>query len=215
MSTATTPTPTDAKGEDLAVIGATMTIDEFKAIHADHDGEVRVLDVRTPGEFESVHIPGSYNVPLNTVNEHLHDLANTHRPVVLVCQSGGRASQAHEKLAGAGRQSIYVLDGGIQKWRESGGDVKVADTGRWAMDRQVRLAAGSMALAAVLASVRFPGAKWLAAGVAGGLVFSAVTDTCAMAQILGKLPYNRPKGSTCDLLPDVLAQLADVEAEVA
>ena len=39
--------------------------------------------------------------------------------------------------------------------------------------------------------------KWLAAGVGFGLVFSAVSNTCAMGTVLGKLPYNRAAG--CDI----------------
>ena len=40
-----------------------------------------------------------------------------------------------------------------------------------------------------------PAFQFLAAGIAGGLVFSAVTDTCCMAALLGKLPHNRPRGT--------------------
>ncbi len=57
----------------------------------------RVLDVRTPGEFRTVHIPGSYNVPLDTLREHRAELL-THldEDVVLVCRSGARAAQAEQ-----------------------------------------------------------------------------------------------------------------------
>ena len=74
----------------------------------------------------------------------------------------------------------------------------------WAMDRQVRLVAGSLSLAAILASVLVPTAKWLAGGVAAGLTFSAVTNTCAMGNVLARLPYN--KGSGCDVT-EVLRQM--------
>ena len=117
-------------------------------------------------------------------------------PVVLVCQSGGRASQAHRSLSSAGKDRLHILDGGMAAWHATGGDVAHGDTQRWAMDRQVRLVAGGLALAGVIASVFVPEAKWLAAGVAGGLVFSAVTNSCAMANVLGRLPYNR---TSCDI----------------
>ena len=79
----------------------------------------------------------------------------------------------------------------MQAWVAAGGDVIRAESGRWGMDRQVRLVAGSMALASVLVSTFVPGIKWIAGAVGGGLAFSAVTNTCAMAEVLGRLPYNR------------------------
>jgi rhodanese-related sulfurtransferase len=161
------------------------------------DPSVRILDVRTGGEFLGVHIPGSYNVPLDTLSEHAPDLADLEHPVVLVCQSGGRATQAHQHLRTAGKDRLHILEGGMNAWTAAGGDVVRGETTRWAMDRQVRLAAGSMVLAGVLASVVAPKAKWLAAGVAGGLVYSAVSNTCAMAGVLAKLPYNRT--DACDI----------------
>ena len=161
------------------------------------DPSVRILDVRTGGEFHRAHIPGSYNVPLDTLAEHVRDLADLEHPVVLVCQSGGRATQAHQHLRTAGKDRLHILEGGMNAWIDSGGEVAGGDTTTWAMDRQVRLVAGSMVLAGVLASVLVPKAKWLAAGVAGGLVYSAVSDTCAMASVLAKLPYNRT--DACDI----------------
>jgi hypothetical protein len=66
------------------------------------------------------------------------------------------------------------------------------------MERQVRLTAGSLVLAGLLAGRLRPRARWISAGVAGGLVFSALTDTCGMARVLAKLPHNRPKASDLD-----------------
>ncbi|MGI9598481.1 MAG: rhodanese-like domain-containing protein [Acidimicrobiales bacterium] len=163
----------------------------------DEDPDLRILDVRSGGEFETVHIPGSYNVPLDTLGEHVRDLADVEHPVVLVCQSGGRAGQAHEKLSAAGKTTLHILDGGMGAWQSAGGDVAKGDTDRWAMDRQVRLVAGAMALVAVVVSIFVPRAKWLAGGVGAGLAYSAVSDTCAMAAVLSKLPYNRT--DRCDI----------------
>lgn len=168
------------------------------------DPRVRILDVRSGGEFESAHIPGSYNVPLDTLSEHVIDLADLEHPVVLVCQSGTRSTQAHGKLAGAGKETLHILDGGMAGWQASGGEVALGDTDRWAMDRQVRLVAGSIALGGVAASTVIPGAKWVAGGVAAGLTYSALSNTCAMATVLSKLPYNRV--DKCDIA-EVLAEL--------
>lgn len=166
--------------------------------------DLRILDVRTGAEFESVHIPGSYNVPLDTLAEHVDDLADVDHPVVLVCQSGGRATRASQRLTAAGKDTLHILEGGITSWTASGGDVVRGQSDRWAMDRQVRLVAGSMMLAGVIANFAVPRAKWLAGGVAAGLVYSAVTNTCAMAAVLAKLPYNST--DRCDIA-GVIAEL--------
>jgi rhodanese-related sulfurtransferase len=186
---------------------ATIAPPELRRLK-DEDPNLRVIDVRTGAEFEGSHIPGSYNIPLDTLGEHAGDLAAVDYPVVLVCQSGGRAESAQGKLGAAGKSGLYVLEGGMNAWQAAGGEVSQGDRERWAMDRQVRLVAGSFVLAGVLASIGVPKAKWLAAGVGGGLVFSALSNTCAMANVLGRLPYNR--GAGCDI-ESVLAQINRVE----
>ncbi|HYJ55475.1 MAG TPA: rhodanese-like domain-containing protein [Mycobacterium sp.] len=164
----------------------------------------RVLDVRTPGEFETAHIAGAYNVPLDLLREHRDEIIkHLDDEVVLVCRSGKRAAQAEETLRNAGLCNVHILDGGIVAW-ESAGFAVNRGSQRWDLERQVRLVAGSMVLSSVLASVAVPRLKWLAAGVGGGLTFAALSNTCAMGMILSKLPYNR--GATCDA-QSVVAQL--------
>jgi len=168
------------------------------------DPDLRILDVRTGGEFETEHIPGAYNVPLDTLGEHVRDLASVEHPVILVCQSGGRATQAHGRLTAAGKNTLHILEGGMDSWKAADGETIRGATERWAMDRQVRLVAGSIALLGVAASTVVPGAKWIAGGVAAGLTYSAASNTCAMASVLSRLPYNRT--DKCDIA-GVLAEL--------
>lgn len=155
----------------------------------------RVVDVRTPAEFETAHIAGSYNVPLDVLDEHSSVIA-AHLPedVVLVCKSGQRATKAERLLRDAGLPSGRVLKNGFTDWEGNGFDV---DRGaqRWELERQVRLVAGSIVLSSIVGSIALPRLKWLAAAIGGGLTFAAVTDTCAMATALAKLPYNRGAGS--------------------
>ena len=166
----------------------------------------RIIDVRTPGEFADVHIPGSYNVPLDLLEEHRRELAeHLDDDVVLVCRSGGRACRAEGALASAGLPNLHVLDGGITAWESAGGDV-VRGEGTWDLERQVRLVAGSIVLTGIVASTVVPQAKWLSAGIGAGLTGAALTDTCAMGMLLSKLPHNRRN------TPDpetVFAQLRD------
>jgi rhodanese-related sulfurtransferase len=159
--------------------------------------DVRVLDVRTPAEYEAAHIPGAYNVPLDTLREHRDEIA-THldQNVVLVCRSGQRAAQAEKALAATGLPNVRVLTGGMLAWERTGADI-VRGRPRWELERQVRLVAGTLVLLGVLASVVVPGAQWFSAAIGTGLVVAALTNTCAMGMALSKLPYNR--GARCDL----------------
>ncbi len=153
----------------------------------------RLIDVRTPGEFASAHIPGSYNVPLDVLREHRTGLTAEHGdPIVLVCASGARADQARTLLETAGLDRLRVLSGGITGWEAGGGEVN-RGKGAWAMERQVRLAAGLLVLTGVLGSTVYEPLKWLAGFVGGGLAFAALTNTCAMSRMLGLLPHNRTR----------------------
>lgn len=165
---------------------------------------VRLLDVRTPGEFENSHIAGAYNVPLDLLREHRVEIRqHLDEDVVLVCRSGQRAAQAEEALSEAGLSNVHILDGGMTAWEGSGYGVN-RGAQRWELERQVRLVAGSIVLSSVLGSLAVPRLKWLAAGIGGGLTFAAVSNTCAMGMMLAKLPYNR--GPVCDA-QSIVAQL--------
>lgn len=164
----------------------------------------RVLDVRTPGEFESSHIAGSYNVPLDLLREHRDEIrSHLDDQVVLVCQSGQRAAQAEDALRTAGLGNVHVLDGGIGAWESQGFAVN-RGARRWDLQRQVRFVAGTIVALSILASILIPGLKWVAFVMGAGLSITAVTNTCLMGMMLAKLPYNR--GPACDAA-SVVAQL--------
>ncbi|WP_099039317.1 rhodanese-like domain-containing protein [Mycobacterium neglectum] len=164
----------------------------------------RVLDVRTPGEFETAHIAGAYNVPLDLLREHRDEIIkHLDEDVVLVCRSGQRAAQAEETLRNAGLSNVHILDGGITAWEANGFAVN-RGTQRWDLERQVRLVAGSIVVSSILGSIAAPKLKWVAGAVGGGLAFAALSNTCAMGTLLSKLPYNR--GAACDA-PTIVSQL--------
>lgn len=158
----------------------------------------RILDVRTTGEYESLHIPGSYNVPLDLLSEHRDELTDSvDSPVILVCASGMRAQQADNALRNSGLDSLSVLEGGITAWEQRGMDV-VRGQQKWSLERQVRLVAGSLvALGALGGLLVWKPLTLLSLFVGGGLTFAAITNTCGMAMLLSKLPYNR--GAQCDV----------------
>ncbi|GAA2209026.1 rhodanese-like domain-containing protein [Nonomuraea monospora] len=168
----------------------TLTTAQVRAL-LDSGAGIRLIDVRSPGEFAASHIPGSANVPLHLLREHSAQLRAEHdEQVVLVCRSGARARDAHRLAAAAGLAAVSVLDGGLNAWESQGAPVHHG-RGAWAMERQVRMVAGGIVLAGVAGSVVWRPAKWVAAAIGAGLAFSALTDTCAMARALSVLPWNR------------------------
>lgn len=166
-------------------------------------GSVRLLDVRTPAEYDSLHIRGAYNVPLDSLSEHAAEIRATNEAIVLVCASGQRARKAETALAGAGMTQLHVLDGGMAAWSAARLPV-VRGAERMSLERQVRIAAGGLAATGgALALFVNPLFAVVPALVGSGLVFAGVTNTCGMAMLLARLPYNRSQ--QCDVAAMVRA----------
>ncbi|HZE66344.1 MAG TPA: rhodanese-like domain-containing protein [Sporichthyaceae bacterium] len=166
------------------------------------DAKLRLLDVRSPGEFAAGHIAGSHNIPLGDLPTYTDALVSgAATELVVVCQSGGRAQLAADQLRSAGHDQVQVLEGGIGAWTQADGQVE-GGASAWTIERQVRLVAGSLVLSGILASLKFPKAKFLSGAIGGGLTFAALSNTCMMGNMLSKMPHNR-------------AASADAEAAVA
>ncbi|KOU72893.1 transporter, partial [Streptomyces sp. MMG1533] len=166
--------------------------------------ELTVIDVRTPAEYASGHLPGALNIPLDHVRRALPEIrhAAERGDLLVVCASGARSESACKLLAEQGIPTA-TLSGGTGAWAADGHDLHrpvACDTrAGWSMERQVRFTAGAVVLLAlVLGLLVHPAFQLLSAGIAGGLVFSALTDTCGMAVVLGKLPHNRPRPADLD-----------------
>ena len=173
-------------------------------------GTVRMLDVRTPAEFENAHISGAYNVPLDRLREHAQDMRTALGTVVLICQSGRRAQQAEVLLQHAHMANVHVLEGGMQAWIASGFPVQRIRP-RVSLERQVRMVAGSVSAMGAIAALTVN--AWFAmvpAAIGSGLTFAGITDTCAMGMLLAKLPYNRG-GQSCDT-ESIVRQFLDHDA---
>jgi len=150
-----------------------------------------VVDVRTPSEYETTHIPGAINLPLDHIDAHLTQLVDRDDTrILLICQSGARAVRCQRTLARVGLEDTLVLDGGMNAWLTSGLPV-IRGRARWALDRQVRLTAGLLVATAVAVSFWWPPARYLAGLIGAGLAAAAMTNTCALGMLLSRLPYNR------------------------
>ncbi|MFF0333833.1 rhodanese-like domain-containing protein [Streptomyces fimicarius] len=173
--------------------------------------ELTVIDVRTPGEYASGHLPGALNVPLDQIRRALPDIrhAAERGDILVVCASGARSENACRMLA-EHHIAAATLSGGTGAWAADGHDLhrpQGAARAAWGMERQVRFTAGSVVLTGLLLGILVhPAFQLLAAGIAAGLVFSALTNTCGMAAVLAKLPHNRPLAADLDT---TLAELRD------
>jgi rhodanese-related sulfurtransferase len=83
------------------------------------EGAPVIVDVRGPDEFDGPlgHIDGARNIPLAELSAHRNELASEGRPLVTVCLTDKRSSQAAAELAGAGVRNVAVLRGGMKAWR--------------------------------------------------------------------------------------------------
>ena len=171
--------------------------------------DIRLIDVRSPAEYASVHIPGSYNVPLDQLGEHRTELQALDAPIVLVCRSGNRARQAEALLKKVDASGLHILDGGVVAWERAGLPV---NRGRsvWSLERQVRGIAGALVLLGTLGGLLiWQPLIYLALFVGAGLLFAALTDSCMMGQLLTKLPFNR--AAPCDV-KQVVGQITGARA---
>ena len=163
----------------------------------DHPGAASPLfiDVRTPSEFEEVHIPKSKNVPLADLPKFLPELRESakNQTLVLLCRTQNRVQMAYDHLVKNGITNCRILDGGITKWITDGNEVIRGRKG-FSLERQTRLIAGFLVLIGVGFGVTFsPWFLLIPAAAGAGLFHAGLTDSCLMGIMLGKLPFNRHK----------------------
>lgn len=79
-------------------------------------GEVMVIDVREPYEYQSGHIPKAKLIPLGTLPGGLAGL-DTEKPYLLVCRSGNRSAQAASIMVKAGFKNVSNMSGGMLAWK--------------------------------------------------------------------------------------------------
>ena len=84
-------------------------------------GEYQFIDVREEDEHAEVHIPGTINIPLSEFPARVDEISED-APVVLVCNTGVRSSQAALFLASMGydQDLIYNLEDGTKGWMKKG-----------------------------------------------------------------------------------------------
>ncbi len=173
----------------VPVVSACELIDSLKA-----GRRVELIDVRTPIEYRELHVEFARNVPLarlDPVRVMESRTGSAEDPLYLVCQSGKRAELACETFRKAGFLNVFNVDGGTRACLEAGLPA-VRELNSVSLERQVRIAAGLFVLLGLaLGYFVHPGFTGLSAFVGAGLVFSGVTNTCGMAMLLARMPWNQ------------------------
>jgi rhodanese-related sulfurtransferase len=154
---------------------------------------VELIDVRTPVEFRAVHVSFARNVPLDQLDaaKIAAGRDGASQPLYVICQSGSRGKQACEKFLAGGYTNVVNVEGGTQAWSQAALPV-VQNQSTISLERQVRIAAGSLVLIGTLLSY-FVHPYWsvLPAFVGAGLLFAGITNTCGMGMLLARMPWNQ------------------------
>ena len=157
-----------------------------------------LLDVRTPAEFQEVHVEFARNVPLDRLDPKAiqGERTGNAEPLYVICRSGGRSKQACQTLLAAGLPQVVSVEGGTLAC-EAAGLPLVRGKKTISLERQVRIAAGVLVLiGSALGYWVHPYFLGLAAFVGAGLTFAGITDTCGMGLLLARMPWNQVKAGT-------------------
>jgi rhodanese-related sulfurtransferase len=104
--------PTLNRGGGAAALSVT------EAVQAINREKAVMIDISEPDEFAAGHAPGSRSVPLASIEANNKNLpSNKALPLVVVCQTGSRASRAAALLKKQGYQDVRTLQGGLASWR--------------------------------------------------------------------------------------------------
>lgn len=161
---------------------------------------VEILDVRTPAEFQALHAQPARLVPLSSLDPKavMAERGAGDEPLYVICKAGSRASQACQQFMACGFTNVVCVEGGTEAWAAAGLPVNRGARKVLSLDRQVRIAIGAfVAAGASLGLAVHPGFTLIALFCGLGLVYAGITDTCGMAMMLARMPWNQEhKGAT-------------------
>ena len=161
------------------------------------DPSLRILDVRSPAEFEAVRATIADNVPLDQLNptDYLNQRGAIDQPIYIICKMGGRSMKACQQFVAAGFENVVNVTGGTDAWDAAGLPVHRGESKSLPIEAQVRVAAGSLVALGAALSYFHPAWVLLSALIGCGLVHSGLTNTCGMGSVLAKMPWNRSANS--------------------
>ncbi len=155
------------------------------------EGDAVLIDIRERDEYVREHITGSVSFPLSALDKgELTIDAGAH--AVFHCRSGMRTDANCARLAAHVDGEAFVLDGGLEAWKQTGLPTTINTSVPIEINRQVQITAGALILSGIVASVALhPGFAAVSAIVGAGLIFAGISGWCGMAHILAMAPWNR------------------------
>lgn len=153
----------------------------------------QLIDIRDADEYLREHIPQAQLAPLSTLEQRGLPAHLSREQIIFHCQSGKRTQNNAAKLAAlAAPANVWLLEGGIEGWKNAGFPTAVDKSQPLPLMRQVQIAAGGLTLAGVVLGYTLNGGFFLLSGFVGaGLMLAGLTGFCGMARLLDKMPWNR------------------------
>lgn len=130
------------------ISGRSITIDQLSEI-ARGGRPVEVIDVRTPAEYHSAHIPIARSEPLGSLDPKriMAGRSLPGEPLYLICRSGNRSEKAAAVFSAAGFSDVVVnVAGGTLGWEKAGHPLVRRERSVLPLDRKVRIATGILVL---------------------------------------------------------------------
>lgn len=169
-----------------------ITVHELhEVLQKDHSKKIALIDVRTPSEHKEKRIKGAINIPLDQLESRKKELEK-YDMIFMHCRSGGRSQQACSILKNMEHPGVINVVGGILEWEAEGFLVQKHKGFHLSLIRQVHISAGILILLGILLAYTLNPHWVLLSGVVGaGLLFAGLTGWCGMAELLGRMPWNR------------------------
>jgi rhodanese-related sulfurtransferase len=183
----------------------TKTISVRAAAKLAESAKFEMIDVRTPGEYETVHAQGARLHPLDALDPSAvmaSRMAPADSPLYIICKSGGRSAKACARFNAAGFENVVSIEGGTDAWAAASLPVQRGGRKVLPMDRQMQITAGLICLTGVV--LGFALSAWffaMPAMVGAGLMMAGLTGFCPMMILLGRMPWNRGHscGTSCSI----------------
>lgn len=185
----------------VAPHAAVVELDPFEVRRLIAEGAARLIDVREAGERRRCSILGSASLPLAECQADRIDCENGPMPV-FHCRAGGRSFKALERMHAGGKTRAAHMRGGIDAWIAAGLPVVEDKRSPLSPMQQTQVLMGVLVLTGVvLGAFWTPWALTLSGFVGSGMIFAGLTGNCAMANLLGSMPWNRyaPTPDSCSL----------------
>lgn len=166
-------------------------------LFADKPVDLCIVDVRTAAEVATESLANSLHIPLHELTperlaNELHKRGKTSGEIHILCQSGKRAEMAVQQLQGQCANGLCIIEGGMNAIKAANIPVQTSGKSVMSLERQVRIAAGFLALLGVVLGFSFNSYFFYLSGFVGaGLMFAGITDTCMMGMLIARMPWNK------------------------